>query len=93
MTKENQIIEMLEVLNHKINIIQRQVQFLANQASETSQTPIDENNPSLYNPVFSQTMGELYDEMLRLNHQKNDSTLYPEYRENFDKYTLESKEF
>lgn len=93
MSKENQIIEMLEAMNHKLNIIQRQVKFLTDQATETSQTPIDEDNPSLYDPVLSQTMGELYKEMLRINLQKGDRETYPEYREMFDRYISESTEF
>ena len=92
-SKENQIIEMLEAINHKLNIVQKQVEFLAKQESERSQIPNDANNPSLYNPIFSQTMGELYNVMLRINRQKDNPTSYPEYLENFDNYISESKEF
>ena len=92
-TKENQIIEMLEAMNHKLNIVQKQVEFLTKQESMRSQIPNDENNPALYAPIFSKTMGELYNEMLKINRQKDNPTLYPEYREKFDNYISESKEF
>ena len=92
MSKENQIIEMLEAMNHKLNIVQKQVDFITAQIADQNKIPSN-NEIVCYNPVFSQTMGELYDVMARINRQKENPTLYPEYREKFDNYISENKEF
>ena len=92
MSKENQIIEMLEAMNHKLNIIQKQVNFISSEIAKQNNIPSDDETVC-YNPVFSTTMGELYDVMLIINRQKDNPTLYPEYRESVDNYISGKREF